>query len=445
MTIKDMVPIGRSAWLTLFLLILAAILNFVDRQILNLLVAPIKAHFGLSDVQIGLLQGPAFAILYASSALPFGILVDRFSRRHILAIGVVTWSVMTAFCGLARNFVELALARMGVGISEASLAPSAHSLIADSFDRERLPLAMSLYGMATSLGSGIAFILGGQVVTLTEKMGDVNLPVYGIMESWKLAFLIVALPGLFLGLVIYLFLHEPPKRHVAPRTKANGLLAFFLQRRWLLSAGLLAISLKTASGYAILSWTPAFFQRVHGWSAGEAGLAIGTLVLLCGVPGSILAGAVTSALVRRGVHDASLLVIALTTLISAPFMALAYAVGDARLTLALLIVPNLLNPAYIGLWPAMIQAVTPGSLRGRMSAISMLVTTLIGMSLGPVAVAFLTDRVFADPVDVGYSISWVTAAFSICGALLLFTTRSAYRAASDLLPDDAPVTNSGAV
>lgn len=428
-----------SSWMALGLLIIAAILNFVDRQILSLLVGPIKSHFGLSDVQIGLLQGPAFALLYALSAFPFGMAVDRLDRRYVLAFGVAGWSLMTMLCGLARNFFELALARMGVGITEASLGPSAHSIIGDSFDRTRLPLAMSLYGMATSLGSGFAFVLGGQVVAATERIGDVAVPVYGIMESWKLAFLVVGFPGIVLAATIVVFLKEPARsatQAAAAAPHSDSLIVFFKQRKWLSLAGLIAIGLKTASGYAILSWTPTFFQRIHGWTAAEAGLAIGTLVLMFGVPGSILAGSLTSALVRRGIRDASLLVIAITTLASAPFMAAAFIVQDPTLTLALLVVPNLLNPAYIGLWPALIQAVTPSTLRGRVSAVSMLVTTLVGMSFGPMAVAYLTDAVFADLAAVGMSLSITTATFSVAGALLLLTTRKSYFQAIELAATD---------
>lgn len=424
-----------AAWLTLGLLILAAMLNFIDRQILSFLVKPIQQDFGLSDVQISLLQGPAFAILYAMSAFPFGMAVDRFSRRRILALGIVGWSLMTMLCGLARNFLELALARMGVGVTESSLGPTAHSIIGDSFDRTRLPFAMSLYGSATSLGSGVAFILGGQVAQWTQAIGDVTLPGYGLVKSWQLAFLIVGLPGLILAAAVVLWLREPPRR--APAGNADEAVApvtlgaFFRGREWLCIAGLLAIGLKTASGYAILSWIPTYFGRVYGWSGSESGLTVGLLVLLLGVPGSVLAGTVTSALVRRGVGDASLVVIASTTVVSAIFMGAAFVVGNPTWTVILLIVPYLLNPAYVGLGPAMIQAITPGALRGRVSGINFMATTLVGMSIGPVMVALLTERVFGSPESIGRALSITTAALSLAGALLLWSVRPAYRAALD--------------
>lgn len=436
---SERIVAGAAPWLMLGLLVLAAALNFIDRQILSLMVAPVKRDLGLSDVQVGVLQGPAFAVLYACSALPFGMAVDRWPRRWILAFGITAWSLMTALCGFARGFHELVVARMGVGITEASLAPTAHSLLADGFDRTRLPLAMSIYGMATSLGSGIAFVLGGQIVTATERIGAVSLPLIGQTASWHLAFLIVALPGFVLAAIVLGVMREPPRSalvRIAPAAAAAGeratLVGFFLRRRWLCSVGLLAMCLKTASGYAILSWTPTFFQRAFGWTAAEAGLAIGGLVLSCGIPGAILCGAAATLLVRRGITDGALLVVAITTLVSAPFMAMAFVVPTPWLSLAFLIIPNLLNPAYVGLWPAMMQAVAPGELRGRLSAISMLATTLFGMTVGPLAVAVLTQYWLGDEARIGTAIALTTGSLSFIGALALLTTRRAFADALDI-------------
>lgn len=424
---------GAAAWLMLALLVLAAALNFIDRQILSLMVAPVKRDLGLSDVEVGVLQGPAFAVLYACSALPFGIAVDRWSRRWVLALGITAWSLMTALCGFARGFHELLLARMGVGVTEACLGPTAHSLLADGFDRTRLPLAMSIYGMATSLGSGIAFVLGGQIVTATERIGTVSLPVIGPTASWHLAFLIVAVPGFALAAVVLAIMREPPRSalvSVAPAAAAAGerasLVTFFMRRRALCTIGLLAMCLKTASGYAILSWTPTFLQRSFGWTAADAGLAIGALVLTCGIPGAILCGAAATALVKRGVADGALLVVAISTLISAPFMTLAFLAPTPGLALGLLIIPNLLNPAYVGLWPAMMQAVAPGELRGRISAVSMLTTTLFGMTVGPLAVAMITQYVLRDELEIGTAIAVTTGSLSLIGALALLSVRGAF-------------------
>jgi MFS family permease len=341
--------------------------------------------------------------------------------------------MMTALCGFARGFHELLLARMGVGVTEASLGPTAHSLLADGFDRTRLPLAMSIYGMATSLGSGIAFVLGGQIVTATERIGTVSLPVIGPTASWHLAFLIVAVPGFLLSAVVLAIMREPARSamvSVSPTTAEAGkrvsMIAFFIRRRALCTVGLLAMCLKTASGYAILSWTPTFLQRTFEWTAAEAGLAIGGLVLTCGIPGAILCGAAATALVRRGVADGALLVIAMSTLISAPFMTLAFLAPTPELTLGLLVIPNLLNPAYVGLWPAMMQAVAPGELRGRISAVSMLTTTLFGMTVGPLAVAILTQYVLRDELAIGTAIAVTTGSLSLVGALALLTVRGTF-------------------
>jgi MFS family permease len=171
----------RYAWYVVFVLMVCYTLSFIDRQILSLLVAPIKRDLGISDTKIGLLQGLAFALFYTLLGFPLGWIADRYSRRNLVAAGVFFWSLMTALCSLAASFSSLFLARMGVGVGEATLGPSAFSLISDYFPKERLGGALSVYSMGIFIGSGLALIVGGTVVSAVQEMPAVTLPVIGAM------------------------------------------------------------------------------------------------------------------------------------------------------------------------------------------------------------------------------------------------------------------------
>ncbi|MCI0489999.1 MAG: MFS transporter, partial [Blastocatellia bacterium] len=196
-------PSLRYAWYVVIILMVCYTLSFIDRQILSLLVKPIQRDLGINDTEMGLLQGAAFGIFYTLLGLPMGWLADRISRRNLIAVGVFFWSLTTALCAVAKSFGSLFFARMGVGVGEATLAPSAFSMISDYFPKERLGTALSVYAMGIFIGSGLANIVGGTVVGSVVDMPAVDLPVIGTIASWRLTFLIVGLPGILVGLLLY--------------------------------------------------------------------------------------------------------------------------------------------------------------------------------------------------------------------------------------------------
>ena len=178
-------PSSFRAWTSVSILMLAYVLSFIDRQILNLLVGPIRRDLVISDTQMSLLMGLSFALFYTVCGIPLGRLADTRSRRGVIAVGILFWSAMTAACGMARLYWQFLLCRIGVGVGEAALSPAAYSLIADSFAPERRATAISVYSMGVYLGSGLAFLLGGLVITFASAQGDVTLPVRGV--AWALA------------------------------------------------------------------------------------------------------------------------------------------------------------------------------------------------------------------------------------------------------------------
>jgi len=196
----------------LFVLMICYTLSFIDRQILSLLVGPIKRDLGISDTRVGLLQGLAFALFYGTLGIPIGKLADTRARTRLISIGVLLWSLMTALCAGALSFWSLFLARMGVGVGEASLAPGAFSLVTDFFSKERLARALSVYSMGIFIGSGLALLVGGSVVQATARMPAVDVPMLGRLASWRLTFLLVAAPGLIVAAWVAT-VREPARRN----------------------------------------------------------------------------------------------------------------------------------------------------------------------------------------------------------------------------------------
>jgi len=261
------------------LLMVAYTSSFIDRQIMSLLVDPIRADLGISDTQFSLLAGLAFSIFYSVMGLPLGWVADRMSRRMLIIVGMIAWSVMTALCGLATSFLALFIARMGVGIGEAALSPAAYSLISDHFPPERRARAISAYAMGPYLGSGLALIIGGQVIEAASGLGAVTLPLVGELAPWQLVFLAVGLPGIPIAL-LFLLVREPVRRGLAPQGSDTELLPFIKARRTLFLLLFLGFSVFGIAGISYLVWIPAVFIRVHGWTAGDIGVAYGLILLL---------------------------------------------------------------------------------------------------------------------------------------------------------------------
>lgn len=423
----------RSHWTMLAILVLAGILSFVDRQILSLLVEPIKRDLGIDDFAMGLLAGPAFAVFYAVAGIPLGWLADRVDRGRLMATGIAAWSVMTMLSGFAANYLHLFVARIGVGVGEATLGPSAHSIIADRFDRARLPLAMSIYGTGVALGAGMAFALGGQVVALASGPARV-LPIVGNLAPWQLTFVLVGAPGILVAILLGLIVRDP-RAPVAAKNDVSsaGLKSFWQSRRALALLYIAGVSLLGAAGFANLLWLPSVFIRVFGWTAPQIGLVIGVMLMTLGVGGVLLCGWLATWLVRRGHSDGPLIVAAGAALVSVPF-AFSTLMPDAMTTLVLVAPGILVSSAYVGLGPAIVQSATPPSLRGRIAAFALMITGLLSMIVGPVGVGAVTTYVFGDPNKVGVSLAVMSVLFYASGAGCLLAARGPYRR---LLADQA--------
>jgi len=414
------------AWYVVAVLTLANVSGFVDRQILSLLVEPIKRDLGVSDTQVSLLMGLSFAVFYSVLGIPIGRLADRGSRRAIVAVGAVLWSAMTALSGLARTFTQLFVLRIGVGVGEATLGPSAVSLIADAFPRERRGTAMSVYMLGTFLGSGIAYALGAYVVGLAAAQGGWTWPIVGEIRPWQTVFFIVGLPGLLIG-VLAMTMRDPPRASNAPVLPFAEVIGYFRVHARTMSLMSLGFACSAAVNYGIAAWLATFFVRTHGWTATEAGTLQGALTMTVGVAGTLLGGRLTDRWVRAGQTDAPLRVgiyAALGLLITAGLYPL---VPSAMMAAVLLVPVNLFAAMPWGAANAAVAEALPSRMRGQGSAVYFLVVNLFAGAFGPTAVALLTDHVFGDPAALRWSLAVCTVVGMSFTITLLGFGRAAYR------------------
>ena len=311
------------------MLTLAYIFSFIDRQILSLMVGPIQKDLGIDDIQMSLLMGLSFAVFYTLFGIPLGRLADTRSRRAIISVGIALWSIMTAGCGLARTFWQLAVMRMGVGVGEASLSPSAYSLISDYFRPERRSTAMSVYSMGIYIGSGLAFILGGFVMQLVSGQESTVLPLIGPVRSWQLVFFVVGLPGLLVSLLL-LTVREPVRKGVRLKPDGSAIAAPTSRAVWsyirmnyltflclTLGTGMVALY-----SYGANSWIPAMLIRRYGWSQGKTGLVFGIIVAVAGTLGIVSGGRLADWLRQRGYRDSNLRVALWGSIAGLPFVLL---------------------------------------------------------------------------------------------------------------------------
>ncbi len=432
---EDYPPVGY-AWYVVAVLTLAYVFSFIDRQILSLLVGPIQRDLGISDKQLSLLMGASFAVFYTLFGIPLGRLADTRNRRNLIAAGIAFWSMMTAACGVTRTFWQLALARMGVGVGEATLSPSAYSLIADYFRPERRSTAMGVYSMGIYLWSGLSFILGGLVVKFASAQESSLLPFIGPIRSWQMVFLYVGLPGLAVSLLLFT-IREPLRKglHRSPDGRTAAAAASMREVRDYISDNRatfvclnLGMALITLNAYGATSWIPTMFVRRHGWTATDAGLIFGYIVAGAGMLGIVSGGRLADWLSERGHGDATVRVALLGAAGWLPF-GIAFPLAPTGEWAAVVLAPAIFFSSIpFGVAPAAIQRMMPNTMRAQATAVYLFVINLIGMGLGPTVVATLTEDYFHDKAAVHYSLLVVGATAHTIACILLWLAMKHYRA-----------------
>ena len=368
------------SWYVLTLLFFVYLSNHIDRQILNILMEPIKEEFGASDFMMGLLAGPTFALFYATAGIPIARIADRASRRNIIAISAAVWSIMTALSGTARSFLSLAMFRIGVGIGEAGCSPPSHSLISDYFPAEKRGRALGVYAMATQAGAAFGWLLGGWLF-------------YWL--GWRWAFVAAGVPGVLLALLVRATVREP-RRGGTERGEVDSdampfgeALRHLRKQRsfvWLQAGG----ALHAVAGYGLGVWVAPFLMRIHGMEIQVIGTWLGGIAILAGMPGMLLGGFLSD---RLSVRDARwyLWIPTLSALISAPFTIGFLFLGDPNLGLVLYAIHALIGMGFSAPTFAMTQAVVKVRARSLAVAVHLLLVNLVGLGLGPVVIGALND------------------------------------------------------
>ncbi len=418
-------PRPADAWYVVVILMLAMSLAFVDRYVLSLLVDPIKHTMNISDMEIGLLQGIPFGVFYTIFGIPLGRIADSRNRRNLLTACIFLWSFFTIISGFSKTYLLLFAARIGVATGEAGLPPTTMTLISDYFPKEKRTKPFGLFMCGAHIGGGLALLVGGAVLNVVISSKGVFLPLVGNIEAWRVAFVLVGLPGIVMTLLF--FTVKEPQRHDAARRFDVSEVVGYLRTHWkLYGAIFFGVTCIGTVGTAMMAWVPAMLMRVRGLDHQQVGYGLGLAVLIGGVSGALLAGTIEEWLARRGYKNAKLGMAALCALIMLFFAVAGFLSANTTIALVCIGFTMMLFAMPLVLAPAAIMSITPGRLRGQIGATYIVVTGLLGGILGPTSVPLLTDFVFHNEAALNYSLVGVAIVFCPLAALLLSLARRPY-------------------
>ncbi|TAH02153.1 MAG: MFS transporter [Sphingobacteriales bacterium] len=411
-------PSLKYAWYVVGLLTLANISSFLDRQILALLVAPIKRDMHLSDTKVSLLMGLSFAMFYTIFGILIGRFADRTNRRNIIITGITLWSLLTSLCAGVKNYTQFFLARMGVGVGEATLSPSAYSIITDYFPKRKLGIALSVFTMGIFLGSGLALAIGAGLVSKLPTEGMLQVPLLGSIYHWQKLFLIIGLPGLFISILMFT-VKEPARKDLLQNEGAatkpgmlESLKIVFKYPKTYLSI-CLGTSFTAFVSYGCTAWVPTYFNRTFGWPVPKAGLYFGLVLLAASISGVLWGGWYADKLKSKNILNGRVRVglIATIVILLSCFIPL---INNPAIVMALFFIPLFFVSSPMGASTTAIQELMPNQVRALSSSIFLFVLNMIGLGLGPLLVAFFTDNIFHNEKAIRFSLS---ALFLIGGGL----------------------------
>ena len=422
-------PPPRQAWYTVGVLAVITTFALLDQNILGLLIQQIKTDFGLTDSEAGLLLGPTQAIFYALVAVPFSRFIDRWTRKWIIAGGLIVWSLATAATGLASSFAQLFVARVVVGAGESINGPAAYSMTADCFPRERLPRAVSTLQIGSVAGSGLSLLLGGVMIWLVARVGSPDLPLVGVLRPWQVVLIGVGLPGLLVSLLL-LTVKEPRRRNLTAEMHKAG---FGKTIRYLrlhfavfgpLFIGLTLGSLDVGSR----QWGAAFFQRTYGWSPAEYGMVSGVVSIVVMLAGLYLGAKWAEWFQNRGDAAGAYRVILYTRLLAMPFAILMPVMPSADLSMAFNAVGFLALGMSGPMLNAVMLAISPNQIRGQVMTLYLFIYTVVGVGLAPWITGLTTDYVFTSPDDLRWSLMLLHVVFMPASLVITWLGLKPYRA-----------------
>jgi len=414
-------PPSAQAWWAVSVFAVAAVLSYTDRQILSLLVDPIRSDLNITDTQISIVQGAAFAVLYSVIGLPLGWVADRVQRRLLLVAAVLTWSAGTAACGFAGSFEELFGARLFVALGEAALAPAVMSLLADYFSPARRATATGVFFTGMVIGAGAAISIGGALLEAARQGLFASLPVVGALAPWRAVLVLAGGAGLLVAMAMLTLIE--PRRRLARADNSASLAAFgqeFRSKAYVLIPLYLALAIGSIVDYAVLSWTPALLTRVYSFSAGDVAVALGGVAIAAGLIGTPTGGFLTDWVTQRfGAAMRTRLAFALSLLGLAATPIGVY--SSANVVLAAVFLWILISSCVGTIGIATILDLLPDDSRGLATSTIAFGNTIVGLTIGPTVVAVVTDYFYRAPEAVGLALTSVMVPVVLTMCLLFFS------------------------
>lgn len=412
---------SRRAWFSIGVIVILMILSQIDRNSISLLVDPVRASLGINDFQIGLLQGPAFAVFFLVGSLLMGWMIDKYSTRWLIYIGVTVWSAATIASGLAGGFIALMVARCFVGLGESVLQPAGWSMVARLFPARKLAMAIGVLTAGAQVGVAVSFMLVGFLVAEADQVSATAIPLIDKLASWQFVFIVAGLPGVFLAFLIFLVPKDQATVQLSAKSSHGGLLEFMRKNRAFLTYHFLGFGILSIMVHGAAAWAPTYLMRMHGIDVKDIGVLVGLIVIPLGVGGAVFAGWLVDRSFQKGKHDAHLShfgirCAAVTILGGAGF------IFDSLLIFTIICfgLIQFIQP-FSGVAGASLQISTPEQYRGRISGIFIMFYNALGLMLGPSFVAFLSDSLGSDKLGIAIALNYML--FGSIAALLLWIGR----------------------
>ena len=408
------------AWFFTSILLVAYIISFIDRQMINYLVVPIKEDMGLTDFEISFIQGWGFVLAYIIFSIPFGRIVDKVNRVRVLIGGIIIWSVATAACGFSKNSWQLVLSRSGVGAGEAALTPASWSIISDLFPVEKRSFPMSIYLMGPYIGQGLSLLFGAQILRIYNE--PVTLFESIIVQPWQIIFLIIAVPGVILGLLMFA-LKDPVRKEVLVSEKEEGtdsiqeVFAYVIKNIGAYMPLLIGSAFIVVLLYGVQSWVPTFLHRIHGWEHTRIGDQYGLVALFAGSLGVVSGPMAEKYLTKLNFNAATIIVCIITAVALTIIGPITFLSLSSDIVLIGIFITSFFITLPLALFATSLQNITPNQYRGVVTGLYVFTVNITGYGLGPMVVAFFTDKVFKSEMAIDLSMA---AMFLICGPISFF-------------------------
>ena len=419
-------PSRKKAWTSAVVIFFLTAIAMADRMAISMLIGPIKAEFGLGDFQASLLIGLAFTLFYVIFLMPIGAMADRYSRPKVLAVCLLIWSLATILCGFTVGFVSLFLTRMLMGAGEAAIAPCSHGIIGSSFPRHQLSKPLALQGIGFQVGPAVGVAAAGAILGAGSAGAFEGIPLLGEMSAWRVAFILIGLPGL-LALLLIPLLTDPDadRRKARPAETAAkvSIMPFLREHRLLMGLMLAGSGISAIASGVITGWVPEYLQRTLGVSPAEAGSMLGLVMLTSSFLGQGLYAIIVDWCAARGMLDAPLRIGLLPTALAVPLAWLAFEAEGTSAFYLLLFAFALVIAPFNAINNTVAQQIAPAALRSRISALLIFSISIIGFAIGPALVGWLSEFVLGE-ARLGEAMQWTaTAAMAVTLVLFWFARR----------------------